>query len=202
MWQFSIFIGRRCKQKTTDIWRCANEDQCVPDKTGCSCRKTTRGVRLARQACWCCACRSSSSVLHESYCRIPSLSSISPDSVRPHPGDSGGRLNIQQDVLSQILVKSRSREICIYNWPISLKFDRHFGSIAADVPVKFQSDTTIQSTNLVASRLHKILWKDVFSDIETGPWSWVPRTILTCTPTVPRSPRITTLSGLVHTQPF
>ena len=60
-------------KKTTDIWRCANEDQCVPDKTGCSCPKTTRGVRLARQGCWCCACRSSSPVLQESYCRILSL---------------------------------------------------------------------------------------------------------------------------------
>ena len=48
MWQFSIFIGNRCKQKTIDIWRCANEEQCVPDKTGCSCRTTTQGVRLAR----------------------------------------------------------------------------------------------------------------------------------------------------------
>ena len=26
---------------------------------------------------------------------------------------------------------------------IAMKFDRHFGSSAADVPVKFQSDTTI-----------------------------------------------------------
>ena len=72
MWQFSIFIGNRRKHKTTDIWRCANEDQCVPDKTGCSCRTITRSVRLARQGCWCCACRSSSPVLHESYCRITS----------------------------------------------------------------------------------------------------------------------------------
>ena len=48
-----------------------------------------------------------------------------------------------------------------------MKFDRHFGSSAADVPVKFQSDATISSTNLVASRLYEILRKDVFSDIET-----------------------------------
>ena len=53
-----------------------------------------------------------------------------------------------------------------------MKFDRHLGSSAADVPVKFQSDTTIESTNLVASRLYEILWKDVFSDIETGPRCW------------------------------
>ena len=84
--------------------------------------------------------------------------------------DPGPRLNIRKDVLSWDLVKSRSREICIKNCSIALKFDRHFGSIAADVPVKFQSDTTILSTNLVASRLHEILRKDVFSDIETGPW--------------------------------
>ena len=76
MWQFSIFIGNCRKHKTTDIWRCANEDQCVSDK-GCSCRTTTRSVRLARQGCWCCACRSSSPVLHESCCRIPSCSPIS-----------------------------------------------------------------------------------------------------------------------------
>ena len=73
MWQFSIFIGNRRKHKTADIWRCANEEQCVPDKTGCSCRTITRSIRLARQGCWCCACRSSSPVLHESYCRITSV---------------------------------------------------------------------------------------------------------------------------------
>ena len=76
MWQFSIFIGNRCKRKTTDIWRCTNEEQCVPDKTGWFCRTTTRGVRLARQGCWCCACQSSSPVLQESYCRIPSMGRI------------------------------------------------------------------------------------------------------------------------------
>ena len=58
MWQVSIFIWNRWKRKITDIGRCAN-DQSVPDKTGCSCRTTTRGVRLARQGCWYCAFRSS-----------------------------------------------------------------------------------------------------------------------------------------------
>ena len=76
MWQFSIFIGNRRKHKTTDIWRCANEDQCVLDKTGCSCWTTTRRVRFARHGCWCCACRSSSPMLHESNCRIPSKTHI------------------------------------------------------------------------------------------------------------------------------
>ena len=38
-----------------------------------------------------------------------------------------------------------------------MKFDRYLGSNAAEVPVKFQSDTIIQTTNLTASRLHEIL---------------------------------------------
>ena len=50
-----------------------------------------------------------------------------------------------------------------------MKFDRHIGSNAVEVPVKFQSDRTILNTNLAASRLYEILRKDVFSDIETGP---------------------------------
>ena len=45
--------------------------------------------------------------------------------------------------IRRIIVRSRSRVICIWNCPIAQKFDGHFGSIAADVPVKFQSDTTI-----------------------------------------------------------
>ena len=50
-----------------------------------------------------------------------------------------------------------------------MKFDRHIGSTAAEVPVKFQSDRIILNKNLAASRLYEILRKDVFSDIETGP---------------------------------
>ena len=52
---------------------------------------------------------------------------------------------------------------------IAMKFDKHPGSSAADVPVKFQSDGIIQTANLLASRLHKILWWDVLLDIETRP---------------------------------
>ena len=70
---------------------------------------------------------------------------------------------------SQDLVKSRSHEIGTLNCRIALKFDRHIGSTAAEVPVKFQSDRTILNANLAASRLYEILRKDVFSDIETGP---------------------------------
>ena len=68
-------------------------------------------------------------------------------------------------------MKFRSHEIGTLNCRIALKFDRHIGSNAAEVPVKFQSDRTILNTNLAASRLYGILRKDVFSDIETGLWS-------------------------------
>ena len=64
---------------------------------------------------------------------------------------------------------------------IALKFDRHIGSTAAEVHVKFQSDQTILNTHLAASRLYEILRKDVFSDIETEP-RWHAQ--LTCLPHV------------------
>ena len=38
------------------------------------------------------------------------------------------------------LVKSRSREIECYNDRFALKFDRHLGSVAAEVLVKFKSN--------------------------------------------------------------
>ena len=71
--------------------------------------------------------------------------------------------------IRKIAIKSRSYEIGTLNCRIALKFDRHIGSNAAEVPVKFQSDRKILNTNLAASRLYEILRKDVFSDIETGP---------------------------------
>ena len=40
---------------------------------------------------------------------------------------------------------------------ITLKFDRHIGSNAAEVSVKFLSDRIIPNTNHAASRLHEIL---------------------------------------------
>ena len=59
------------------------------------------------------------------------------------------------DVLLQEPVKSRSRKIRVQTFPIALQFDRHHGSSAAEMPVKFLSDTII-TTNLAASRLHEI----------------------------------------------
>ena len=61
------------------------------------------------------------------------------------------------DVFPQDIVKSRSREIRVYTFPIALKFERHPGSIAAEMPVKFESDMVNIDPNLAASRLHEIL---------------------------------------------
>ena len=66
-------------------------------------------------------------------------------------------------------MKSQSCEIDSLNDHITLKFDMHISSSAAEVPVKFQSDQTIMNTNLVDLRLHEILQKDILSDSETGP---------------------------------
>ena len=65
-------------------------------------------------------------------------------------------------------MKSRSRMIGSLNDRIALKFDKRINSSAGDVPVKRQSDQTIQNTNPAASRLCDILC-DVLSDIETWP---------------------------------
>ena len=65
------------------------------------------------------------------------------------------------DVLQPNLVKSRSREIGCYNDRIVLKFDRHLGSAAAEVPVKFPIDWNSLNPYLAASRLHEILREDV-----------------------------------------
>ena len=60
------------------------------------------------------------------------------------------------DVLPQDLVKPRSLEIEVDTFPIALIFDRHLGSSAVEIPVKFQNDTIIIASNLAASRLHEI----------------------------------------------
>ena len=46
----------------------------------------------------------------------------------------------RQDVLPPNLVKSRSRDIGYHDDRIALKFDRHLGSVAVEVPIKLQSD--------------------------------------------------------------
>ena len=52
--------------------------------------------------------------------------------------DTGHLFTKRKDILSPNLVKSRSRGIGCYNDRIALKFDRHFDSAAAELPVKFQ----------------------------------------------------------------
>ena len=49
-------------------------------------------------------------------------------------------------------VKSRSLKIGSLDYCIALKFERHLGRSAAEMPVKFQGDQTILNTNPVASR--------------------------------------------------
>ena len=73
---------------------------------------------------------------------------------------------------------SRSREIGSLNYRIALKFDKHIGSSVAEGPVSFQSDRTILSTNLTASRLHETKRYDILSHIETGPWPSIRQAII------------------------
>ena len=53
---------------------------------------------------------------------------------------ANGWVNNLDAVLPPNLVKSQSREIGRYNDHIALKFDRHLGSAATELLVKFQSD--------------------------------------------------------------
>ena len=77
----------------------------------------------------------------------------------PVPVNNPGPLFTKRmDVLPPNIVKSRSREIDCYDDHIVLKFDRHIGSAAADMPVKFQSDWNSLNPNLAPSRLHEIRW--------------------------------------------
>ena len=55
------------------------------------------------------------------------------------------------------LVETRSREIGWYDGRIALKFDRHLGTDATEVPVKFQSDWKRFNPNLTASKFREIL---------------------------------------------
>ena len=64
-------------------------------------------------------------------------------------------------MVRRLTAKSRSHEIGHYIDRIALNFDRHLGSAAAEVPVKFQSYVKSLNLNLAASRLHEILRQDV-----------------------------------------
>ena len=80
---------------------------------------------------------------------------------------SGPLFTKRTDALLQDLVKSAGKpRVSGSDVSIALKFDRHIGSSAAEMPVKFQSDMIIITSNLVASRLHEIwrIWQ------RTGTW--------------------------------
>ena len=53
---------------------------------------------------------------------------------------SGLLFTKQMEVFLQDNVKSSSHGILVKTFPITLKFDSHLGSSAAEMPVKFQSD--------------------------------------------------------------
>ena len=74
-----------------------------------------------------------------------------------HDHVPGPLFNQVTNFLPPNLVKSRRREFGCYNDRIALKFDRRFGSSAAEGPVKFRSDLKTLNPNVAASRLHKIL---------------------------------------------
>ena len=61
------------------------------------------------------------------------------------------------DVLPLNFAKSASCDIGCCKDRIALKFDRHLGSVVAEVPFKFQGVWKSLNLNLVVSRLHKIL---------------------------------------------
>ena len=71
---------------------------------------------------------------------------------------SGPLFTKRKDILPQDLVKSWSHEIGVYTFSITLKFDRHLSSAAAEMPVKFQNDTIIITSNLTALTFHEI-WR-------------------------------------------
>ena len=74
--------------------------------------------------------------------------------------DDGRRIRVLfQYPIRRLIVRShkaRSREICINNCVNALKFGRHLGRIAADVPSKYSSDAMIWINNLAASRLQDV----------------------------------------------
>ena len=76
-----------------------------------------------------------------------------PESVRNNSYTLGTLFIKRADVLPQDLVMSRSRQIWIW---LFQSFWNSTGSSTADMPVKFQCDTTIITSNLVASRLHEV----------------------------------------------
>ena len=87
-----------------------------------------------------------------------------------HYGPPGPLFIRRADILPQHIVKSLSRAIWVKAFPITLKFDRHIGNSAAEMPVKFQSDTIIITSNLAASSDSIIIASNLAASILRGIW--------------------------------
>ena len=61
-------------------------------------------------------------------------------------------------VLLQDRVKTRSHEIRVWTFQNALKFDRRLNTSTAKMPVKYQSDMSITSSNFTTLRLYEIWW--------------------------------------------
>ena len=70
---------------------------------------------------------------------------------------SGPLCTGRKDVSPPNFVKSRSHEIVCCNDCVALKFDRHHGSAAAEVPIKCQNDWKSLNPNPAPLRLREIL---------------------------------------------
>ena len=95
---------------------------------------------------------------------------VRPGWVVPFSRNSPYRVSVQNEtnVLLQDFVKSRSREIRIYTFLVTLNFDRQLDSRTAEILVTFQSDTIIRKSNLAASRLHGFDCKASYRLVDRG----------------------------------
>ena len=56
-----------------------------------------------------------------------------------------------------------NREIRVWSFPSALKFERHLGSSATEMPVQFQNDLSIITCNLAASRHRDLAVRRLFA---------------------------------------
>ena len=70
----------------------------------------------------------------------------------------GPLLTKRTDSLLQNPLNLEAARLGFILFSIALKFDRHIGNSAAEMPVQFQSDTMIMTSNRATLRLHEI-WR-------------------------------------------
>ena len=66
-------------------------------------------------------------------------------------------------------MKFESRDIHVQTFPIALKFNRQLSSSAAEMPVKFQSDMIMTTSNLAASNFTGFSGKMSYRLVNRGP---------------------------------